>query len=116
MPEEISLLYHWGTQGTAALPKTIGVVVLTDTDNFLAPLRLFLSLSAVLYCALLGSSSQGTNKSVTASRAGDGIINDIFFTFAFVEMVTWFWIWVTLREERQELVKKSLKDKHAQKD
>ncbi|KAH6675260.1 increased loss of mitochondrial DNA protein 1 [Plectosphaerella plurivora] len=93
MPEEISLLYHWGTQ---------------------APLRLFLSLSAVGYCVIFGTSSRGANKGYSATRGNDGIINDVFFAFAFVEMVTWFWIWVTLREERTELVKKSLKDTRVQ--
>lgn len=30
--------------------------------------------------------------------------NRVFFTFFFLEMVSWFWVWVTLREERYELV------------
>ena len=34
--------------------------------------------------------------------AGDGLKTDIVFTWAFVEMVTWFWIYTTLREERKE--------------
>lgn len=34
---------------------------------------------------------------------GDGLKNRVFFTFMFVEMVSWFWIWVTLREERREV-------------
>ena len=28
------------------------------------------------------------------------------FTWAFVEMITWFWIFVTLREERRDLVQR----------
>lgn len=32
---------------------------------------------------------------------GDGLKNRVFFAFAFVEVISWFWIWVTLREERQ---------------
>jgi hypothetical protein len=58
---------------------------------------------------VFGSNAQGANKGFSA-RGHDGISNDVFFAFAFVEMVTWFWIWITLREERPELVKKSLKD------
>jgi hypothetical protein len=33
---------------------------------------------------------------------GEGLKNRIFFTWAFVETAAWFWIWVTLREERRE--------------
>jgi hypothetical protein len=35
---------------------------------------------------------------------GEGLKNRVFFTWAFVEMITWFWIFVTLREERREVV------------
>lgn len=34
---------------------------------------------------------------------GDALKNRVFFTFVFVEMVSWFWVWVTLREERREV-------------
>jgi len=37
-----------------------------------------------------------------AGWGGDGLKNRVFFTFMFVEMISWFWIWVTLREERRE--------------
>lgn len=37
---------------------------------------------------------------------GDGLKNRVFFAFAFVEVVSWFWIWVTLREEKQSLAMK----------
>lgn len=39
-----------------------------------------------------------------ASWGGDGLKNRIFFTFMFIEMVSWFWVWVTLREERKEVL------------
>lgn len=32
--------------------------------------------------------------------------NRVFFTFMFVELVSWFWAWITLREERHALVQK----------
>jgi len=37
---------------------------------------------------------------------GDALKNRVFFTFMFLEMITWFWIWVTLREERAGVVEK----------
>ncbi|KAK5991771.1 hypothetical protein PT974_07805 [Cladobotryum mycophilum] len=54
MPEELSAIYYWGTQG-------------------------------------------------------DGLKNRVFFTFMFVEMVGWFWAWITLREERSGLLDKMRK-------
>lgn len=92
-----------------------------------APLRLSLSLVVVLYTfftgskgSLSGSSHRGFSHNPAHGSAsnwgGDGLKNDIMFTFAFVEMITWFWIWVTLREERGELVRKSLKEKRRERD
>ena len=44
---------------------------------------------------------------------GDGLKNRVFFTFMFVELVSWLWVWVTLREERaQALSKQARKRNH----
>ncbi|KAJ6044610.1 hypothetical protein N7499_007112 [Penicillium canescens] len=40
----------------------------------------------------------------------DRLKNRVVFTFAFVEMMFWFWIFTTLREERQERLTKLLED------
>ncbi|KAF4470187.1 hypothetical protein FALBO_2906 [Fusarium albosuccineum] len=100
MPDEICLVFHWGTQ---------------------APLRSFLSLGFVLYIWLFGpsspmyeSSSRGRlshpsshNPSYRpAGWGGDALKNRLFFTFMFIETMTWFWIWVTLREERTAIMSK----------
>jgi hypothetical protein len=42
-----------------------------------------------------------------ASSWGEGLKNRILFTWAFVEMITWFWIWTTLREERRDMLLKA---------
>jgi hypothetical protein len=44
-----------------------------------------------------------SGKYYTPSAWGEGLKNRVVFTWAFVEMLTWFWVWVTLREERREL-------------
>ncbi|TPX07028.1 uncharacterized protein E0L32_011016 [Thyridium curvatum] len=45
-----------------------------------------------------------------ASWGGDNLKNRVFFTFVFVEAISWFWIWVTLKEERREiLTRKAMK-------
>jgi hypothetical protein len=44
---------------------------------------------------------------VPSGWGGDSLKNRVFFTFMFVEMVSWFWVWVTLREERDGILEKS---------
>lgn len=57
-------------------------------------------------------SAHAHNPNYTASTwGGDGLKNRLFFSFAFIETITWFWIWVTLREERPELVRKTLSER-----
>lgn len=38
------------------------------------------------------------------TSAGDGLKNRLFFTFMFIEMISWLWLWVTLREERDQII------------
>ncbi|KAG8156768.1 hypothetical protein KVR01_013373 [Diaporthe batatas] len=94
LPEEVALFEHWGTQ---------------------APVRLLLSFILITYSFLFSPSSPIFGDSSTARArmthpppgyaastwGGDGLKNRVFFAFAFVEVVSWFWVWVTLREERQ---------------
>ncbi|OAA34778.1 Increased loss of mitochondrial DNA protein 1 [Metarhizium rileyi] len=96
MPEELGSLYYWGTQ---------------------APLRASLSMGLTFYTYAFGPSSplyggaahrtRGGNASYSAaSWGGDGLKNRIFFTFVFIEMIAWFWVWVTLREEKTGVVER----------
>ena len=113
LPDEICLVQHWGTQ---------------------APLRLFLSFCLSFYSFAFSSSSplyaaQSDNRLrfshpsahtrssgyVPATWGGDGLKNRVFFTFAFLESVSWFWVWVTLREERnQVLARKAMRRRSSQ--
>ncbi|KAL7946145.1 increased loss of mitochondrial DNA protein 1 [Trichoderma barbatum] len=100
MPEEFSALYYWGTQ---------------------APLRFFLSMVLVAYSYAFGpssplfsssssSSTRRPSQSYKASGSGaDHLHNRLLFSFMFVEMMGWFWTWITLREERSALVEKMRK-------
>lgn len=45
---------------------------------------------------------------------GDGLKNRVFFTFMFIETVSWFWIWVTLREERAQLLSRKASRRRSQ--
>ncbi|KAK2486059.1 hypothetical protein H9L39_04039 [Fusarium oxysporum f. sp. albedinis] len=108
MPDEVCLIFHWGTQ---------------------APLRSFLSLGFVVYIFLFGPSSPMYDKSSRshlshpssynpsyrpAGWGGDMLKNRLFFTFIFIETMTWFWVWITLREERDAILsKKSRRRSHS---
>ena len=58
------------------------------------------------------SSSRLTHPSAHAANphyapstwGGDFLKNRVFFTFMFVEAISWLWVWVTLQEERREVV------------
>jgi len=85
MPEEISS-YHWGSQ---------------------APIRLTLFFLLTFYTYSFSSTSPlYAEKGYVAGGWGEGLKNRVVFTWAFVEMITWFWIFVTLREERRDLVQR----------
>ncbi|PTB66892.1 hypothetical protein BBK36DRAFT_1158844 [Trichoderma citrinoviride] len=104
MPEEFSALYYWGTQ---------------------APLRFFLSMVMVAYTYIFGSkspifSSSSTSSSSSSRRpagafgkhsasGADHLHNRLLFSFMFIEMMAWFWTWITLREERSAIVERMRK-------
>ncbi|OTA04023.1 hypothetical protein A9Z42_0045630 [Trichoderma parareesei] len=105
MPEEFSALYYWGTQ---------------------APLRFFLSMVLVAYSYCFGSKSpifsSSSSSSTSARRPGgapflkhsassgaDHLHNRLLFSFMFIEMMAWFWTWITLREERSAIVERMRK-------
>lgn len=56
--------------------------------------------------APLASPSSPASVHHPSGWGGDALKNRVFFTFMFLEMITWFWIWVTLREERAGLVER----------
>ncbi|TVY58004.1 Protein ILM1 [Lachnellula cervina] len=84
LPEEI-YSYFWGSQTPARL-------VLLFAYTFYS---FFFSAKSPMY-------SQ-TPHIYTPSGWGEGLKNRVFFTWAFVEMITWFWVFVTLREERRDV-------------
>ncbi|KAI1370929.1 increased loss of mitochondrial DNA protein 1 [Hypoxylon crocopeplum] len=96
-PEEIWLVHHWGAQ---------------------APLRitLFAALSLFTYFSTPSYGRSGASRmshplappstfmAGSTVGGGDGLRNRVFFTFAFLEFLSWFWVWVTLKEESARLV------------
>lgn len=49
--------------------------------------------------------------------AGPGVeslSNGVIFTWAFMEMIVWFWVFVTLRDERREIVARAFEKRKAE--
>jgi hypothetical protein len=68
-----------------------------------APVRLLLFFGITFYSYFLSDSSPlYASKTYYPSTWGEGLKNRVLFTWAFVEMITWFWVFVTLREERRD--------------
>lgn len=108
----------------------------------LAPLRFLLSFGLLVYTFLFGPSSPfyradggggiggvgmggaaWTTSPTAASRSaayapsgwgGDELKNRVFFAFIFAEMVGWLWAWVTLREERREILERRARRRGSQ--
>ncbi|KAI1103871.1 increased loss of mitochondrial DNA protein 1 [Jackrogersella minutella] len=93
MPEEIWLIHYWGSQAPLRITLFAGISLFayfttpsagrsgpTRMSHPLAPPNAFLPGGA-------------------AMTGGDGLRNRVFFTFAFLEFLSWFWVWVTLKEE-----------------
>ncbi|KAI9053440.1 hypothetical protein LZ554_002398 [Drepanopeziza brunnea f. sp. 'monogermtubi'] len=98
LPEEISQ-YHWGSQ---------------------APVRLVLFFFITFYSYFFSSTSplytSSRSSAYQASGWGEGLKNRVLFTWAFFEMITWFWVFVTLREERREMLARIQARKAAEED
>ena len=71
----------------------------------------FFSASSPFYTSDKGAFSSRTgslhhpNPNYTPSGwGGDALKNRVFFTFMFIETISWLWVWVTLQEERREVL------------
>jgi hypothetical protein len=87
MPEEIWLVQYWGPQ--APLRATIFTIVGIFTF-ITTPSTRRSGAGRMSHPIPLGNGMGG---------AWDGLRNRVFLTFAFLEAMSWFWVWVTLREE-----------------
>ncbi|KAI9704281.1 MAG: hypothetical protein M1836_007142 [Candelina mexicana] len=93
LPEEVAS-YYWGSQ---------------------TPLRLFFFfiLTGYTYTFKPGGAGAQRGRSL-APDAAEGLNNSIVFTLGFIEMVSWFWIYVTLRDERRQAATRFMQKKKAE--
>lgn len=97
LPEEVCLVHYWGTQA----PLRVLISMVTLFYSF------FFSASSPFYGGSGGGSTRISKARLyeyEATSIGDHLKNRVLFSFMFIETVSWFWLWVTLREERVELL------------
>lgn len=73
---------YWGTQTPVRLAFLFG-------------------LTGYSYAFKEGGVFASSGKNYTAS-AGDHLKNSVVFTFGFLELTIWFWVFITLRDERRQ--------------
>ncbi|KAL2176508.1 increased loss of mitochondrial DNA protein 1 [Thermothelomyces heterothallicus CBS 202.75] len=121
LPDEIGLDHYWGVQ--APLRLALSFLLSFYSFFFSASSPLFYTNDAdTLSSSSSSSSSRSSSASSSSSRfqhpsvhraahnpayvpsawGGDALKNRVFFTFMFVETISWLWVWVTLGEERRE--------------
>ncbi|KAJ5947037.1 hypothetical protein N7466_000052 [Penicillium verhagenii] len=75
----------------------------------MARVAVYASIAVFIYSSK-GSFVASTYTSAATAASFDRLKNRAVFTFGFLEMMVWFWIFVTLRQERQERMTKLLED------
>ena len=100
-----ALLFTLGLSDLVAISQTPSVSLTHFAAQ--APVRLMTFFSIALW-SFSHSPKWFTYKAgaVKHHAWGEGLNNRVVFAFAFVEMVSWFWVWTTLREERRDFLLK----------
>ncbi|KAH7027549.1 increased loss of mitochondrial DNA protein 1 [Microdochium trichocladiopsis] len=98
MPEEVWLMHHWAPQAPLRAFIFFVATVYTYFTNPAAPSREGVRMSH-LKAPYVGA-HYGT------AGGGEALRNRLFFTFAFVEFLAWFWVWVTIKEDAGKFVSK----------
>ncbi|KAL2151460.1 hypothetical protein VTH82DRAFT_6558 [Thermothelomyces myriococcoides] len=117
LPDDIGLDHYWGVQAPLRLFLSFFLSFYSFFFSASSPLFYsddagFLSSASSSHSASSSSSSRFQHPSVHRAAhnpayapsvwGGDALKNRVFFTFMFVETISWLWVWVTLAEERRE--------------
>jgi hypothetical protein len=80
------------------------------------PVRLLFlfSLTAYTYAAKEGGMFAPRSNDYMMGSGNTTLHNSLVFSWGFVEMAAWFWVFVALREERSEKVKKAVEKRKAE--
>lgn len=112
LPEDICLVHHWGTQAPLRMSIFLLLVFYTYLSSASSPIYATAN-SRGFFSRPAGYTHETGYK--PASWGGDGLKNRVFFAFIFLELMSWFWVWVTLREERKEILsRKAMRRRNSQ--
>ncbi|KAF2405370.1 hypothetical protein EJ06DRAFT_578560 [Trichodelitschia bisporula] len=64
------------------------------------PIRLIFFFALTGYTYITGADA--TLKSGKGARVGDGLKNGLVFSWGFLEIMMWFWVFLTIRDQRRE--------------
>lgn len=80
------------------------------------PIRLLFlfALTAYTYAFKEGGMMAPRSSDWMMGKGNVTLNNSIVFTWGFLEMAAWFWVFVTLREERREKAKKIIEKRQAE--
>ncbi|KAH6847134.1 increased loss of mitochondrial DNA protein 1 [Chaetomium sp. MPI-CAGE-AT-0009] len=116
LPDEICLIHYWGMQAPLRLTLTFLLTLYSFFFSASSPLFYAAASPPNTSTSAPSSSSRFQHPSVhraannpgytPSSWGGDALKNRVFFTFMFVETMSWFWVWVTLQEERRDVLAK----------
>lgn len=96
-PEEVWLLHHWRTQAPLRAFVFALLTLLTWLTSPAGPSDPSRPRTSHARAPWVGA-NYGT------AGAGEALRNRVFFTFAFVEFVVWYWAWSALRQEADALI------------
>ncbi|KAK4213140.1 increased loss of mitochondrial DNA protein 1 [Rhypophila decipiens] len=100
--EEVQVHEHWGIQ--SPLRFTLSFVLTLYTFFFSAASPLYTSADSSPMASRSGYAHHPNPNYTPSGWGGDAMKNRVFFTFMFIETISWLWVWVTLQEERREVL------------
>ncbi|KAK4615600.1 hypothetical protein CLAFUW4_09771 [Fulvia fulva] len=110
------LLAFLGIVDLTAASMEEGIALHYWLSNVPVRLVFFFVLTAYTYLFKEGGALGPTSTSFGKASLGEPLQNSLVFSFGFVEIATWFWIFTSLREERREMARKRIEDLIAEED
>ncbi|KAI1074537.1 increased loss of mitochondrial DNA protein 1 [Whalleya microplaca] len=102
MPQEIWLVHHWAAQAPLRITFFLGLTLFSFLTS--PPSASHLRASGPGSARLSHPVAPFVGAGYGTGSGSEGLRNRVFFTFAFVEFLGWFWVWVTLKEEARALL------------
>ncbi|EME39242.1 hypothetical protein DOTSEDRAFT_75087 [Dothistroma septosporum NZE10] len=110
------LLAFLGIADLTAASMEEGIALHYWLSNVPVRLVFLFVLTAYTYLFKEGGAFGPSSPSFGKVRVGEPLQNSMVFSFGFIEIATWFWIFTSLREDRHEMARKRVESLKAQED